>query len=125
MNRLALSASLLLAFGASSYACAQDMPQTSTDDPAPTSATTTDTAPMPTTPAPTDSTMPATPAPTSGPMPPADAEAAHSVHNTHVYHGAHRYPAKTRGGSGDPRIVDHSDDHLVVEPTSTTVTIQP
>jgi hypothetical protein len=104
MNRLSLAASLLLAFGASSYACAQDMPQTTTDDPAPMTTKT---------------------APTTGPMPPADAEAASSVHTTHVYHGAHRYPMKTRGGRGDPRIVDHSADRLVVEPTHTTVTIQP
>ena len=103
MNRLILAASLVLAFGASSFAYAQNMPQTTTDDPAPTTAA----------------------APTTGPMPPADAEAAHSMHSTHRYHGAHHYPARTRGGAGDPRIVDHSADHLVVEPTHTTVTVQP
>lgn len=46
-------------------------------------------------------------------------------HSTTVYHGPHRYPMKTRGRAGDPPIIDHSMDTLVVEPTSTRITIVP
>jgi hypothetical protein len=44
-------------------------------------------------------------------------------HSLTVYHGPHRYPMKTRGRAGDPRIVDHSADTLIVEPTHSTITV--
>ena len=50
---------------------------------------------------------------------------ATSGHSTTVYHGPHRYPMRTRGGQGDPRIVDHSADTLIVEPTRSTITVMP
>ena len=53
----------------------------------------------------------------------AAARAAVSGHTTQAYHGPHRYPAKTKGGDGDPPVVDHSMDTLVVEPTHSTITI--
>lgn len=67
-----------------------------------------------------------------GPAPPApatsqqEAEARASVtgHSDTVYHGPHRYPMKQRGKhAGDPPIIDHSMDTLVVEPTHSTITI--
>jgi hypothetical protein len=61
--------------------------------------------------------------------PTADAPAASGMattgHSTTVYHGPHRYAMHTRGGAGDPKIVDHSADTLVVTPTHTTITIPP
>ena len=53
----------------------------------------------------------------------AAAQASTTGHSTQVYHGPHRYPAKTKGREGDPPVIDHSMDTLVVEPTSTTITI--
>lgn len=53
----------------------------------------------------------------------AEAQARVSGHTTQVYHGPHRYPATTKGRAGDPPIVDHSMDTLVVEPTRSTITI--
>lgn len=46
-------------------------------------------------------------------------------HSTTVYHGPHRYAMHTRGRAGDPPIIDHSADTLVVTPTHTTITIPP
>jgi len=54
----------------------------------------------------------------------AQAAAATPGHSTTVYHGPHRYPMKEHGKSaGDPPVIDHSADTLVVEPTHSTVTI--
>jgi hypothetical protein len=53
----------------------------------------------------------------------AQARAAVSGHTPLVYHGPHRYPSKTRGRAGDPPVIDHSMDTLVVEPTHSTITI--
>jgi hypothetical protein len=67
-----------------------------------------------------------------GPAPPApatsqqEAEARASVrgHSDTVYHGPHRYPMKEKGKHpGDPPIIDHRADTLVVEPTHSTITI--
>ena len=69
------------------------------------------------------------PAPTAPPTAPptseqeAQAQAQTSGHTTQAYHGPHRYPAKTKGRAGDPPIIDHSMDTLVVEPTHSTITI--
>lgn len=53
----------------------------------------------------------------------ADIHMATSGHSTQVYHGPHRYPMRTRGRAGDPPIVDHSADTLIVEPTRSSITI--
>ena len=61
-------------------------------------------------------------------MPTGDTPAAATTsthHSTTTYHGPHKYPMHTRGRAGDPKIVDHSADTLVVEPTHTTVTVPP
>jgi hypothetical protein len=67
--------------------------------------------------------------PEQNPPPTADQPAAKTqpagFHSTTVYHGPHRYPRHTRGRAGDPPIVDHSADTLVVEPTHSTITIAP
>ncbi len=54
----------------------------------------------------------------------AEAQAATTGHSTTVYPGPHRYPAKERGKrAGDPPIIDHSADTLVVEPTVSSFTV--
>lgn len=58
--------------------------------------------------------------------PPTDDTLAKTGHSTTVYHGPHRYPARERGRqAGDPPIIDHSADTLIVEPTHSTVTVMP
>ena len=44
-------------------------------------------------------------------------------HSTTVYHGPHDYPLYTHGRAGDPAIIDHSCDTLIVEPTHSTITM--
>lgn len=47
-------------------------------------------------------------------------------HSTTVYHGPHNYPMIERGHQpGDPPIIDHRADSLLVEPTHSTITILP
>jgi hypothetical protein len=54
----------------------------------------------------------------------AQARASVSGHSDTVYHGPHRYPMKEKGKHpGDPPIIDHSADTLVVEPTHSTITV--
>jgi len=120
MKRIALALGLALA--GTTPALAQD----ATQDPANPA-----TPAAPATPANPDAPMtPATPAVPATPATPADPsiptmpeQAAGSVHTTTQYHGPHRYPQKTRGRAGDPPVIDHSMDTLVVEPTKTTITI--
>ena len=50
-------------------------------------------------------------------------QGAGSVHTPSQYHGPHRYPSTTRGREGDPAVIDHSMDTLVVDPPVTTITI--
>lgn len=58
--------------------------------------------------------------------PPADDTLSSTGHSTTVYHGPHRYPARERGHqAGDPPIIDHSADSLIVEPTHSTMTVMP
>ena len=71
---------------------------------------------------------PVTTTPTAGSHAHADAKAddtslSTSGHSRTVYHGPHAYPMTSRGGPGDPAIIDHSMDTLVVEPTRSTATI--
>jgi hypothetical protein len=109
MKRIALFAGLAFAFAAPSFA--QDVPQTTTPDPAQT------TTPEPAT----------TPEPeqTTPPMVNTGTDALHtSGMSTKVYHGPHRYPMREKGHRpGDPPIIDHSADTLIVEPTHSTVTV--
>jgi hypothetical protein len=66
------------------------------------------------------------PAPSAPPTSPQEAEAAAATtgHSTTVYHGPHKYPMKEKGQrAGDPPIIDHSADTLVVEPTHSTITV--
>lgn len=73
--------------------------------------------------------------PTTPPTPQEEADAAKARqdaqlrttgHSTTVYHGPHQYPAVERGKrAGDPPVIDHRADTLIVEPTVTTVTIMP
>ena len=66
---------------------------------------------------------PALPAPVSGPQE-AHARAFVSGYSEAVYHGPHRYAMQERGRHpGDPPIIDHSADTLVVEPTHSTITV--
>lgn len=45
-------------------------------------------------------------------------------HSTTVYHGPHRYLLFEKGRRpGDPPIIDHRYDTLIVEPTHSTITI--
>jgi hypothetical protein len=54
----------------------------------------------------------------------AEARASVTGHTDQVYHGPHRYPMKERGKhAGDPPIIDHSMDTLVVEPTHSSITV--
>jgi len=54
----------------------------------------------------------------------AEARASVSGHTDMAYHGPHRYPMKEKGKhAGDPPIIDHSADTLVVEPTHSTITV--
>ena len=53
----------------------------------------------------------------------AEAQATTKGHSTTVYHGPHRYPAKSKGKAGDPPVIDHSMDTLIVEPPRSTITI--
>ena len=67
---------------------------------------------------------PVTTTPTAGSQAQADdTSLSTSGHSRYVYHGPHAYPMTSRGGPGDPAIIDHSKDTLVVEPTRSTVTI--
>jgi uncharacterized membrane protein len=112
MKRIALFTGLALVLSAPAFA--QDTSQAmtpeadqSTEAPAP--------APM---------EAPA-PSPTPAPAPAMDAPSTNG-HSTTVYHGPHRYPMTERGHQpGDPPIIDHRSDSLIVEPTHSTITIQP
>lgn len=95
MKRIALTASLALALAAPAFA--QDTSQTMPPEESETS----------TSDAQTNNTQ------------------ATTGHSTTVYHGPHHYPMKTRGRAGDPPIIDHSKDALIVEPTHSTITIVP
>jgi hypothetical protein len=54
----------------------------------------------------------------------AEAQVSVSGHADLVYHGPHRYPMKEKGRhAGDPPIIDHSADTLVVEPTHSSITL--
>ena len=54
----------------------------------------------------------------------AQARASVGGHSDQAYHGPHRYPMKERGKhAGDPPIIDHSMDTLVVEPTHSSITV--
>lgn len=54
------------------------------------------------------------------PMPTASTKSGHS---TTVYHGPHNHKGQHRGHAGDPAMIDHSADSLIVQPTSTKVTV--
>lgn len=114
MKRIAWALGLALA--GSMPAIAQDATQDQTTPAVPTN---------PATPAnPSAPMTPATPATAVDPsIPTMPEQAAGSVHTPNAYHGPHRYPAKTAGRAGDPPVIDHSMDTLVVEPTVTSITI--
>ena len=117
MKRIALAFSLALAGTAPAFA------QDATQDPA-TPATPANPATPAQPEAPMTPAMPATPATPADPsIPTMPEQAAGSTHTTTTYHGAHRYPAQTRGRAGDPKVIDHSADTLVVEPTHSTITV--
>jgi hypothetical protein len=61
--------------------------------------------------------------PVQTPVQAGDTTLSTTGHSRYVYHGPHAYPLHSRGGPGDPRIIDHSDDTLVVEPTHSSATI--
>jgi len=63
---------------------------------------------------------PSLPAP--DPMPPIAAST--SLHGELAYQSPQRYAARHRGRrAGDPPVIDHSMDTLVVEPTQSSITI--
>jgi len=123
MKRIALAFGLALAGSAPAFA------QDATQDPATPATPANPATPVqpeaPMTPAtPASPAAPATPATPADPsIPTMPEQAAGSVHTTTQYHGPHRYPQTTRGRAGDPPVIDHSMDTLVVEPTKTTITI--
>jgi hypothetical protein len=120
MKRIALAFGLALA--GTMPALAQDATQDPTVPATPATPATPANPEAPMTPA--TPAVPATPATPADPsIPTMPEQAAGSVHTPTQYHGPHRYPAKTRGRAGDPPVIDHSMDTLVVEPTKTTITI--
>ena len=122
MKRIALALGLALAGSAPAFA--QDATQDPTTPAVPANPATPAQPEAPMTPAmPATPATPATPADPSIPTMPE--QAAGSTHTTTSYHGPHRYPGKTRGRAGDPPVIDHSADTLVVEPTHSTVTVGP
>jgi hypothetical protein len=66
------------------------------------------------------------PAPSAPATSQQEAEAQQRVkgHSDTVHHGPHRNPMKEKGKHpGDPPIIDHSMDTLIVEPTHSSITI--
>ena len=124
MKRIALALGLALA--GTMPAFAQDATQDPTTPTTPATPATPANPEAPMTPAtPAVPATPATPttAATDPSIPTMPEQAAGSTHTTTSYHGAHRYPTRTRGRAGDPPVIDHSADTLVVEPTHSTVTV--
>jgi hypothetical protein len=145
MKRIAVFTGLALALAAPAFA--QDSGYSSSTPPAPKPTTPTPVTPetpkTPETPI-TTQTPVATPTPMTPEIPvtpepdPAtattttttatdDTKSAGAVsssgHSENVYHGPHRYPKTTKGRAGDPPVIDHSADTLIVEPPISTITI--